>query len=90
VLTPTDRADVAALIAQRAPAQSPCQRVGRHRDAAGVCVRDPLFASVADCERRLMGARSDVAPGIDPTAWFRAMTGKLERLTPWSYGNSTD
>ena len=37
-----------------------------------------------------MGARSDVAPGIDPTAWFRAMTGKLERLTPWSYGNSTD
>jgi hypothetical protein len=43
-------------------------------------VRDPLFASVADYERRLMGVRPDTAPGIDPTAWFRAMTGKLSRL----------
>jgi acyl carrier protein len=82
VLTPTDRADVAALIAQQG-AQLDLALSNASGDIAtllGVCVRDPLFASVADYERRLMGARPDVAPGMDPTAWFRAMTGKLERL----------
>jgi acyl carrier protein len=82
VLTPTDRADVAALIAQQR-AQFDLALSNASGDIAtllGGCVRDPLFASVADYERRLMGARPDTAPGIDPTAWFRAMTGKLERL----------
>jgi len=82
VLTPTDRADVAALIAQQG-AQLDLALSNASGDIAtllGVCVRDPLFASVADYERRLMGARPDTAPGIDPTAWFRAMTGKLSRL----------
>ena len=82
VLTPTDRADVAALIAQQR-AQLDLAQSNASGDIAtllGGCVRDPLFASVADYEQRLMGARPDVAPGIDPTAWFRAMTGKLERL----------
>jgi acyl carrier protein len=82
VLTPTDRADVAALIAQQR-AQLDLAQSNASGDIAtllGGCVRDPLFASVADYERRLMGVRPDVAPGIDPTAWFRAMTGKLERL----------
>jgi hypothetical protein len=82
VLTPTDRADVAALIAQQR-AQLDLALSNASGDIAmllGGCARDPLFASVADFERRLMGARPDAAPGIDPTAWFRAMTGKLERL----------
>ena len=82
VLTPSDRADVAALIAQQG-AQLDLALSNASGDIAtllGVCVRDPLFASVADFERRLMGARPDTAPGIDPTAWFRAMTGKLSRL----------
>ena len=82
VLTPTDRADVAALIAQQG-AQLDLALSNASGDIAkllGGCVRDPLFVSVADYERRLMGARPDTAPGIDPTAWFRAMTGKLDRL----------
>src|SRR6185369_16385233 len=66
VLTPTDRADVAALIAQQR-AQLDVAMSNASGDIAtllGGCVRDPLFASVADYEQRLMGARPDVAPGI--------------------------
>jgi len=82
VLTPTDRADVAALIAQQR-AQLDLALTNASGDIEtqlGGCVRSPLFASVADYEQRLMGARPDARPGIDPAAWFRAMTGKLERL----------
>ena len=82
VLTPTDRADVAALIAQQR-AQLDVAMSNASGDVErllGGCARDPLFASVADYEQRLMGARPDTPPGIDPSAWFRAMTGKLERL----------
>jgi hypothetical protein len=42
--------------------------------------RRPLFVSVADFESRLLDLRADGSPGIDPTAWFHAMSGKLERL----------
>ena len=82
VLTPTDRADVAALIAQQR-AQLDLAMSNASGDIAallGNYTGDPLFASVADYESRLLGLRPDGSPGIDPTAWFQAMSGKLERL----------
>jgi len=82
VLTPTDRADVAALIAQQR-AQLDLAMSAASDDIAtllGRYARDPLFASVADYESRLLGLRPDGSPGIDPAAWFHAMSGKLERL----------
>jgi acyl carrier protein len=82
VLTPADRADVAALIAQQ-HAQLDLARRNAPEDIAtllGRCAGDPLFASVADYESRVLDGRPETSPGIDPTAWFRAMTAKLDRL----------
>lgn len=82
VLTPADRADVAALIAQQ---QAQLDLAMRHapEDIAtllGHCAGDPLFASVADFESRVLDVRPHRSPGIDPTTWFRAMSAKLDRL----------
>jgi acyl carrier protein len=82
VVTPTDRADAAALIAQQR-AQLDLAMTHAPRDIAtllGRCAEDPLFASVADYESRLLEIPSTGSPGIDPTAWFQAMSGKLARL----------
>ena len=82
VLTPADRADVAALIAQQRT-QLDLAMSNAPDDIAtllGNCTGDPMFTSVADYESRLLGLRPNGSPGIDPTAWFRAMTSKLERL----------
>jgi acyl carrier protein len=81
-LTPADRADVAALIAQQRT-QLDLAMTHAPQDVATLllrCTHDPLFVSVADYESRLLELRPDGSPGIDPTAWFNAMTGKLERL----------
>jgi acyl carrier protein len=82
VLTPSDRADAAALIAQQR-AQLELAMSNASDDIAsllGHFARDPTFASVAAYESRLLALRPDNAPGIDPTAWFQAMSTKLERL----------
>jgi acyl carrier protein len=82
VLTPSDRADATALIAQQR-AQLDLAMSNASDDIAtllGRYARDPTFASVADYESRVLAARPDGPPGIDPTAWFRVMTTKLERL----------
>jgi acyl carrier protein len=81
-LTPADRADVAALIAQQR-AQLDLAMTHAPQDVAALLCRysdDPLFVSVADFESRLLELRPDGSPGIDPAAWFSAMSGKLERL----------
>jgi acyl carrier protein len=81
-LTPADRADVAALIAQQR-AQLDLAMTHARQDIATLlcrCTDDPLFVSVADYESRLLDLRGDGSPGIDPTAWFTAMSGKLGRL----------
>jgi acyl carrier protein len=82
VLTPADRADVAALIAQQRTQLDLAMRTASDDIATllGHCSGDPMFASVADYESRLLGVRPDGSPGIDPAAWFRAMSAKLERL----------
>jgi acyl carrier protein len=80
--TPADRADVAALIAQQ-HTQLDLAMTNASDDIATLldrCVGDPLFTSVADFESRMLGVRPDRSPGIDPSAWFRAMSAKLERL----------
>jgi acyl carrier protein len=82
VLTPADRADVAALIAQQ-QAQLDLAMRNAPDDIAtllGHCAGDPLFASVADYESRVLDVHPQGSPGIDPTTWFRAMTAKLDRL----------
>src|SRR6185295_17763995 len=74
-LTPADRADVAALIAQQR-AQLELAITHAPQDIATIlcrCTDDPLFVSVADFESRLLDLRADGSPGIDPTAWFHAM-----------------
>lgn len=81
-VSPADRADVAALIAQQ-QAQLALAMSNAPDDIArllGTCSGDPLFASVADYESRLLGVRPEGSPGIDPTAWFTAMSAKLDRL----------
>jgi acyl carrier protein len=82
VLTPADRADVAALIAQQRT-QLDLAISHASDDIAmllGRCTGDPMFASVANYESRLLGLRPNGSPGIDPADWFQAMSAKLERL----------
>jgi acyl carrier protein len=81
-LTPADRADVAALIAQQ-QAQLDLAKRNAPDDIAtllGHCAGDPHFVSVADYESRVLDVRPERSPGIDPTTWFRAMSAKLDRL----------
>ena len=82
VLTPADRADVTALIAQQHTQLELAMRTAPDDIATllGRCSGDPTFASVAAYESRLLDGRPDGSPGIDPAAWFRAMSAKLERL----------
>jgi acyl carrier protein len=82
MLSPADRADVAALIAEQRT-QLELAMTNAPDDIASLLGRyagDPLFASVADYESHLLGVRPDGSPGIDPAAWFAAMTAKLDRL----------
>jgi hypothetical protein len=82
VLTPTARADVSALIAQQhtqleLAARNASDDIAR---LLSQCARDPMFASVAEYESRLLDVRPDGSPGIDPADWFQAMSAKLGRL----------
>jgi acyl carrier protein len=81
-LTPANRADVAALIAQQRT-QLDLAMTNASDDIATLldrCTDDPRFTSVAAYESQVLGVRPDRSPGIDPSVWFRAMSAKLERL----------